>query len=298
MANKRIFQCQALVSNGIAIGGLANIGFDAAFAEIVESVTDGAAGAEDVDIAGLRVAAAMQCTDVTKVNALLAAAVGNTTFSGHEAGAATYHNYTVRNILWNAMNLNLARGADGSLQCNGALRFEDGTKKLEDVIQLTGAQAAPSLTYPARLYRPNTASFDPDGADPAIAPLHVGSIGLSLSGGVIEDFGDTDVGHTSLDFTGWNALKVTMVHRDSTPVSTGDISASLVAAVKGVLTVQLLGRGGAADQTLTINNLKWHGSSEEHGQGYTDYTLTGTAGWKNGATTYTMNGGTKLFSFV
>ncbi len=298
MPNQRIFQAQGLVSNGISIGGLSSIGFDAQYAEVLESVTDGAAGAEDVDVAGLRVAAAMQCSDITKVNALLAAAVDSTTFSGKESGAATYHAYTITNILWNAMNLNLARGADGTLQCNGAIRFADGTKKLEDVVALSDGQAAPSLTYPARLYRPNTASFDPDGADPAITPLHVMSLGMSLSGGVLQDFGDTDIGHTAVDFTGWAPLRVTMVHRDAVAVAPGDISAALLDAVKGVLTVALLGRGGAADQTLTINNLKWIGSSENHQADYTEYTLTGVAGWKNGATTYLMNSATKLFSFA
>lgn len=302
MANQRTFLAQGLSLNGVAVGGLASIGFSAAYRSVVESRSDGAIGAEDVDRAGLDVDVAIECTDVTKVNAILDATPGTTTWSGKESGAATWHNFTIgaaSPIVITGARLNFAKGADATLSLTGKIRFAASATELDGVIALTGASgAAPSLTYPARLYRPTTASFDPDGAATAIAPLHIESLGLSLDAQVIQDFADADVGHTAVDIVGWGPLRTTMTHRDAKAVAPSNINAQLLKAVRGVLTVMLLGRGGAANKTLTINNLLFSGASQRDQTEYSEFTLNGSSGWKNGATVYAINSGTKLFSFA
>ena len=114
----------------------------------------------------------------------------------------------------------------------------------------------------------------------AITPLHTESVALSLSGNILSDAGDTDIGETAVDLTGWNPLEVTLVHRDALAVSPGDISAELLAAASGVLTVAILGRGGGSDLALTVNNLKWVSVDPSYGDGYTDFALRGLASWK------------------
>lgn len=298
MANRRIFQAQGLVTNGVAIGGMSTIGFNAAFRDVIQSTPDGAVGVEDVDRAGLRVGVSLQCTDVTKVNAILDAPVGNTTFSGKESGATTWHHYTVSQIVWTGMNLGLNKNGDATLRLDGVVRFPNSTDGLAQIIALTGGgPTPPTLAYPARLYRPFQASFTPDGAS-AITPLHTESINLSLAANVLEDYADADVGHTAVDIAGWNALQVTHVYRDALAVSPSDVSAQILGGARGVLAVSLKGRGGAADQVLTINNVLWTGSDSNHQAGYTDFSMPGVAGWKNGATVYGLNSGTRLFSFA
>ena len=304
MPNKRIFQVQGLVSNGVSIGGLASLDFDAAYKDVIQSTPDGAVGAEDVDRAGLRVAASLQCSDVAKMNAVLDSAPGSTSFSGKESGASTWHNYVVQSILWSGMNLSMSKNADGGLGMDGVVRFADGTKDLQDAITLAAAEATPpTLTYPARLYRPNTASFDPDGAADAIAPLHVESVNLTVNGNVLEDYGDTDIGQTAVDLAGWNPLQVTLVIRDASDpgAEAGDIASKIIAAARGALTVALLGRAGAADKTLTVNNLVFTGVRASHSADYTEFTLTGSAGWRSNfapGTVYTLNATDKLFEIA
>jgi hypothetical protein len=63
--------------------------------------------------------------------------------------------------------------------------------------------------------------------------------------------------------------------------------------------VNLLGRGGAAGKTLTVNNLLWRGSRQAHAAGYTEFTMTAVAGWRaTDATEYTLTGTDKLFTIA
>jgi hypothetical protein len=237
---------------------------------------------------------------VAKINAILDAAPGATTFSGKESGTSTYQDRAVSGIVLNRASLDLSRDADGTLQLDGVVRAADPSDTLATIIGVTGAQTpGPALTYPARLYRPHAASFDPVGVPAAIAPLHTQSVRLSLDAPVFEDFADDDVSLAAVDRGEWGAPTVSLTHRDATPVAPGDKQAALLDAVRGVLTVELKGRAGAADKLLTINNLLWSGGDENHQREYTDFTLNGLCGWREtGPIIYTLNGAPKLFSIA
>lgn len=303
--NNRIIQAQGLVTNGVAIGGMSAIGFDAKYVDIIESEPDGAAGSEEVDRAGLSVPVRMACTDVMQAAAILDAAVGVTTFSGKESGQATWHDYTVDNIVWNSMTIAFQKAADAVLSVNGVLRFADGSKELEDVVRVAAdAAMAPALTFPTRLYRPSGASFDPDGADPAIAPLHTRSVQLSLDAPIEAAYGDSDIGHTAVDRKPWKPLRVKLEHSDAR-VNAGKpshVSAEILkGAGRGVLTVALQGRAGAANKVLNVKNLLWTEAPEGHSATYSEFAVSGSAGWRTGGGTpvlHTLNGANPLFSFV
>lgn len=305
MANKRVFQVQGLVTNGQEVGGMASLNFDPVYGDVIESTPDGAGGVEDVDRASLGIGASLTCSDVSKMAVLLDSTPGDTTFWGRESGAATYKKYTIGSadgkIVWSGANLSIPKNADGSLTLNGRVRFADATKELADVLKLTaGSDGTGKVqTYPARNYRAYSASFDPDGAGAAIAPLHVESLALALSATVHKDSSDSDIGETAVDLGGWNTLEVTLVHRDASAVAPGDISGELMAAARGVLTVSLRGRGGAAAKILTVNNLLWTAAPVTHGPGYAEFTLTGKAGWrKTDGTELSLTGADKLFTIV
>ncbi len=294
MANKRAFLAQGLVTNGVSVGGLANLDFDASYVDVIESPPNSAFGVEDVDRGGLKIGASMSCTDITKANAILNSTPGTTTFSGRESGLATYKDYVTQAIVWSGMDMTLAKNADGQLNCNGTLRFAANTTALANAIAVTPTQTAPTFVAPVRLYRPNSASFNPG---VAIAPGHVQSVRLALAGNLEEDYGDDDIGHTAVDLKSWGSLKTTLVFRDASDAATSDVASQLMAAAKGVLTVTLLGRGGAASQTLTVNNLLWTNVKKTQGEGYFEYTMSGVSGWKNGVTLYDMSA-SKLFSIA
>ena len=251
MANRRVFQAQGLTTNAVAVGGLADVAADAGYTDVIRSTPDGAIGTEDVDRAGLNVDVSMNCTDVSKGNAILAAAVGDTLFYGRESGAATWQKRTLVGVVWHGLDMDLAKVTDGRMSLRGALRFASGTTTLGQVIVATGEQTqAPTITYPARVFRPNTAIFNPGTEIPA---KNLVSVRLSLSGNLLQDYGDDDLGMTAVDIAGWNDLQVTLVHRDASEANGEDRAVQLLKAGRGVLTVTLLGRGGAANKTLTIN---------------------------------------------
>ena len=65
----RVFLAQGLTTNGVAVGGMASIAFDAGYRDVVKSSPDGAQGEEEVDRSGLSVGVTLDCGDVTKSNA-------------------------------------------------------------------------------------------------------------------------------------------------------------------------------------------------------------------------------------
>lgn len=300
MANKRVFQAQALTVNGITVAGLSRISFDASYRDIIRSRPDGAVGVEDVDRTGLVINVTIECADVTKVNALLDAAPGTLLFYARESGAATYHKYATAGstCVLHGMNMNFAKNSDATLTLRGRLAVTSGASDLKDVLKVDDGEAAGTLVYPVRLQRPNSASYSVG----PLTPLHLESMNLSLDAVVIDDYADADIAVTACDVVGWNPLRTSLVHKDAT-MKTGtppleDITGQLMNAARGTLTVTLLGRGGAANKTLTISNLLFTGAQPDFGPEYGQFTLSGESGWKNGATIYSMNSTNKLFSIA
>lgn len=295
MANNRTFQAQALVVNGIAVGGLGTISLAASYSNTIVSTPDGAVGAEDVDRAGLTVAISIDVSDVTKAADILAAAATSTTFVAQESGTATWHNYTIPGTVITGMNLNVSDSGDGRLQLTGLVRFADGVTDLDGVIQLAAAQGPPTNTFPTRLYRPHDSSYDPG---VAILPLHTKSLTLALDANVASDFGDSDIGTTAVDIIGWNPLRVTLEHGDAKAAAPSHVVAKMMAAGRGILAVQLKGRGGVVDKVLTINNLLWTGATQNDRSEYSSFTMDGSCGWRNAATVYSLNATNPLFVFA
>lgn len=243
------------------------------------------------------------CSDVTKVNQLLTAS-GATTFHAKQAGTVNWTKYTISNaaLVATGMRLALSKNADPKLTLSGLVKFNNSTDGLSNIITPDDSIAtAPTRTSPLRLYRPQSASFDPTGAPPAISPIHVENINLSLDAEVAEDYADTDIAITSVDIKTWNTLRVSMTFRDTTKITgppVTNIAAQLADAAVGILTATLLDLSGGANKVLTVNNLLWTGESHKEGGDFSEFTLNGECGWIAGATTYKIDTGTKLFSFA
>lgn len=271
-----------MTSNGVEVEGLGSLSLEASYRNIVQSNVEAAFGVEDVDRAGLRVSVSLDTSDILKAAALLGSVPGNTTFWAKESGTATWKKFTVASIVWTGFNLTFSKTADARLRMDGVLRFANGQTLLAGAVTVLEGQSEPggldAFASPNRYFRPINASFTPVGGS-ALAVLHAESISLAANANVIEDFADDDIGHSAVDVAGWNPLTATLVHKEATKSGTGDISAAQLALAKGVLTSTLLGRGGLANRVLTVNNLLWTGAPVRHGDGYSEYTLQGSASY-------------------
>ena len=305
--NERRFLLHAVTSNGITLGGTSALGVTSQFKHIVRSALDGAVGVEDIERAGLMVLATLATYDVTKINALLAAAVGESAFYGRESGAITDSKYTlgatgppISGIVWHGFNFSASESADATATFNGQMRFGDDTIDLEDVIKTLAAQTREDPIYPARVWRPGSLKFDPDeGGATDIEPYPMLAVTMAAAVEKLDDVLEDEIGTVAVDLLGWGDLAVTAKFRDgSEQAANYDKGTAMMKEGIGTLTSTLKGRGGAADQVLTINGLKWLTSQQQHGKGYTDYTMTGAAQWKNGETAYKMNEATKLFEIA
>lgn len=306
MANKRVFQVQALTVNGVTVAGLSRLSIEAGYRDIIRSRPDGAVGVEDVDRSGLVFSLTIECNDVMKVNQLLASTPGTLLFYGKESGAATYHKYTTTASICvvHGADLRFAKNADATLTVRARLAVTSGTSDLKDIFLVDDAEVAGTLVYPVRLQRPHNAVYDPGaaGGGDTIAPIHLESLDMSIDANLIDDYADADIAVTACDVAGWNPLRTSFVHKDAsmvgTPAPKPDITSMLMNAARGSLTVTLLGRGGGANRTLLINNLLLTNARPDFSAEYAQFNLSGESGWKNGATLYEMNSGTKLFSIT
>ena len=307
MANKRVFILQRLNSNGVVVGGAGRLTVEFSYVDTIRSRADGAFGVEDIDLAGLRGSVTLETSDITKLIDLVTSTPASTTFAAREAGTSTYHTWSMPGIVWFAGSLRIPKAEDGSLSLQGRVLFTDPAHKIGDVIMVADAVAAGALNAhhaPARLYRVGAASFDPNGAAAAFNVLHSQDLSMDFAWRLLEDYGDLDVGHTSVDRAEPEPVRVSYTHRDATKITGSPAThraANMVDGAAGVLAVTLLGRGGLPNKTLTIRNLRWFGFTESHGEGFTDYSMPGESSWLlrgSPDTVYTLGGATPLFDFA
>ncbi len=298
MANSRVYNAQALkvVTPNITIGGMASAGISPSYRDVIQSRGDGAAGVEDVDRAGLRIGTSFEASDVTKVNAILDAAESDVSFSGKESASTNWHHALIKRNTFTGMNLNFPFNADASMSLTGVLRAALVTDGMAQHVVITTNTTAPTVVYPTRLYRPYGVAF---GLSSPLAPVHMQSVQLALTAEVLEDYGDRDLAIMAVDRLFWNPLQVTLAFRDFSKSSGVDMASRMLDRGREQLTLGLSGRAGAADKTLTIENLLFTGEPNiTKGRDYWEFSLTGLAAWKSGATVYTMNASNKLFSFA
>jgi hypothetical protein len=293
MANQRIYQIHGLKVAETAVGGIQAFNTAVSFAQVNASTPDGAAGPEDLDLAGLTATVDLTTTDITKLMTLLQESAGGVTFVCDESGAATDHEFAVAGVVWTGFQLNIPFNADANVRLVGQIKFaEASTAALQLVAKLgqIDVQAADAgtypQTYPARVWQPSNASFDPTGAPAAIAPLHVQGFTLSGAANVLTDFGDLDAGISVVDIANWGPMQAALTIRDGV-VDTVDtaglvMAGQLVTAIEGALTIDLRGRAaGAADAyTLTLNGLKFHNYTEALGPGLAGWTVNGQTQWR------------------
>ena len=290
-----LFEVQGLVTHAVSVGGLALLNFTDTYRHVDAAEMSAGGGRAGIDRSGLSSKVTLVCTDIAKVNEILAAATGDTVYSGRLSGTTSFHDYTVPGIVWHAMRINVPRTGDGKLTLNGTVRFADGTKKLADIFGAVLDASAPDITQPTVLHRAHGATFTPEAG--AISPENVQGVDLSLAADIHEDYGDTDIGMTAVDRGDWKSLGASLSFSDYSIANGTDMASRLMDADRGVLTVSLNARAGVSDKTLTVNNLLWTGDSRRKEKHWV-FTVDGGAGWQEDETVYKLNEVPKLFSIA
>lgn len=277
MANSRIFKAQFVTTNGATeLGGITTIGVSARHLDLIQSDPDGGIGVV-VDVAGQAVDVNLESTDVLKGFTALAGAEQAMTFWAKQSGSAQFMKYTTGVCVLNRLNMRFARERDATMQLSGMIRFGDDQGVADIVVPLRN-QTAPTVPIPARLYRPNLATFTPAGGA-AINLSHCESLSLSLQAGLISAQNDDDLGTEAVDRVEFGPVEVDMTLQDFSVSGGVDKALEAMTALRGELSLTLKGRGGAGDQVLSVRNLIWRSAEPQHTAGYSQFALRGVAGW-------------------
>lgn len=296
MANTRTLLVRSLVTNGVTVKGIATLSFTPEFILVANTDVDGIYGVDSVNRSVLKCGVTMTCADITAAIGILNGTLGDTTFEAMQSGASgasIWQQYELDvaadgAIVWYGMNINVPKEGDASVTLTGEVRFVDGTRVFSDLFAITVDQAATAAVYASRYYRAHNFSFDPTGAPTAIALTHVDNLSLALTAPILTDYGDDDVCITAVDRLPFAPLIVTLDHKSTLVTASQSVNAELMEAIDGILTVDLLGRGGVADVVVTVNNVQWVSAPHNESQGFTTYQLVGQASWRDAAANYAL----------
>jgi hypothetical protein len=282
MANKRVFdEVHGLTFNGgedeVLIGGITSIETTQSYAVNVDSVQDDFEGPSDVSQAGQQVAFSVASTDVLKLIDLLIGEFTGAEWHGRESGAATYGKGTLVNPVPYAGRFSAAKGSYATISADGMCRFAAAADTFDDVEGWEdGVAVDPTLTDPSRLWRPQSCTHG------SLEPLHVESIGFTIPGRIITDFGDDDMGMTAVDRAGYGVVGVDLTIRDTTKQTgppTHDIATALIKNGVADLAVTFEGVGKTANKILNLRNLVFRSKRKTTGRDWTGFTLSGVLQW-------------------
>lgn len=280
--NKRVFDDVEDVSvNGINLGGLSAIAIAQSYMDEVEA-DDGGQGPDEYSESGERTDIDINSSDVLELIPLLISTPGTAEFSGHESGTApaTYVKSTIgtaaSKIVCHTASLNVSRGAFATMSVQGTVRT-DGVETFSAVAKHEVGQAAPTLQYPARLWKPTGMTH---GAQTILHPVDF-SMAISPRRLLVLYDGD-DVGVTVVDIPGWTITGGLTVHDSSKDgVNDWDVMTKLIAAGLADLTIAVEGVGSQGDMNLIVRNVKFRKRDKRSGRQVTQHALTWVAQFRD-----------------
>lgn len=290
--NERNLKIQSLTTNTVALGGVATLGVDLAPVLDIESALEGAVtGPEDHDYAIWAGNVRYEGSDISKLIALLISTPGDSIFQMKQSGVSgvnAWAKHTLATTVWHGGSIAIRDDAMAALSMQGALQYALTTTDLEGVIVLLKDQTVLANITPARYFRLRTLNFTSYATlSRNIDILHAKAFQFGLVGNVLRDFGDADLGETAVDIAGYQVPTVSITFRDAsegldTPapdLSGTERAVDLIRAGRGLLTGTVVGAGGRDNANFRVHNVAFGNYSVNHGEGYSDYTLTGKAPW-------------------
>jgi len=256
-ANKRLRKPQALVINGVDVGGVMTAVIQQGYDNSLSSAPDGLA-LPIIDRETQFTRGTVTTQDWVHAVDLLAGAVGTYVFYERKSGttAATgYVMYTITAPVIHNVSLTLSKG--GYMTCTFAFECKaaDETKGIGDMLTMTDTQAAPTYISAARGgYRVSATTHG------AVSVHHITAFNFSLAIPIVKACNDSDIGYTCVD-----AELTGMAASGSIGFQDGEITTSLLKA-QNLLTadpadlVLTVTQGqGATAKTITISNADFSG---------------------------------------
>lgn len=291
MANKRLFDdVQGLVVNTIDVGGATSVAVTADHVHKIDSREDSVQGTSVVSDSGQRVDVDIRTTDVMKMVSLLASAPGALNCKARESGAATYGLLEVAPaphgvLVMHSANFSCSRDRYAALGVRGTVRFASNAKTFADVVKFTAAQTAPTIAQPSRLWQPTAMAHD---GDATIAILHATEASFDITGRVLTDYGDDDLGMVAVDVADYDAITGTITIRDASVATGQQVAQQLVGNGVGDLSITLEGVAEVATKTLLLRNVKFRSYERTGGKDYTSWRVPFAAQWRDAANPYTI----------
>lgn len=283
MANTRVFDEIAAVkaddgASGIDVGGVSSIEVRQGYVHKTQSGRDGGQGSARRAQAGMTVTGTLASTDVLQLVPLMITTLVKLDYYGRQSGAATWTKGTLINPVFHAGRFNSSLANYATISADLTCRFADGTKVFKDVAGFVDGQGAPTIVQPAPFWRPQSCTFG------GLSPVHVQSLGFTIPGELLTDYGDTDKGLTAVDVAGWGDPTVELVTRDSskqTGPPTHDMATALIESGIEDLVCTFDAVGSTDTKILTIRNVKFEEAAKTGGLDWTGHRLTGTVQWED-----------------
>jgi len=270
--NKRVGLPQAIVINGVDTGGAMTARIDAGFDNIMRSGPDGLqVPVKDKEIQYVRGTIVSQ--DWVEAINLLIGAVGTYVFYERKSGVAEANGFikhTITAPVIHRMSINFTKGGYATISFDFECRPADETKTIANMWAMEDGQAKPSYISAARGgFRVESAAHG------AIDIYHVTAFDFTLTLPLVRACNDGDVGYTCVD-----ARLDGLTAGGSISFQGGEITGAiltcqkLIAAAAAALVIVVSQSQGAANETITINNVDFDniGSSSDANAPFTGYT--------------------------
>jgi hypothetical protein len=259
--NKRLKKPQALVINGVDVGGVMTAVIQQGYDNSLSSAPDGLQlPVIDREIEFTRGTVTTQ--DWVHAIDLLTGTVGTYVFYERKSGVAAatgYVLYTITAPVIHNVSLTLSKG--GYMTCTFAFecRAADESKGIADMLTITDTQAAPTDIASARGGYRVTGTTHGTGLD-EIVVYHLNAFNFSLAMPVVKACNDSDIGYTCVD-----AELTGMAASGSIGFQDGEITTSLLKAQNlltadpATLVLTVTQGQGATAKTITIANADFSG---------------------------------------
>lgn len=294
-SNKHLFDdVQGLNVNAIPVGGATSVAVTMDYADKIDSREDSVQGTSVVSCAGERVDVEIRTTDVMALVPLLASTPGELVCRGRESGTDTYGTIKAPKTGEGALVIHRASFSASeryaSISVGGTVRFASGAKSIANVVNYTPNDLAPTITQPSRLWKligvSHTAIID--AAPDVLTVLHPVDLSFDVAGRLLTDYGDGDIGMTAVDLADFNAISGRLTVRDASATAGHQVAHALLRHPAGDLRVTLTGVGEIANKELTLRNVKFQTVERSGGSGYTAWTASFAAQWRDPVSPYTI----------
>ena len=289
MANKRTYNAQAAVINGVSLGGTTQISIERGHDVQSSGALDGQQGGSHGVARGAKfVRGSIDSEDITKMITLLTAARSTGVFFAKESGAATWLKRTLKNPVMHNLRFASRFGGRSAFTLDFECQWDDADDFKEVDLPLAAEQTEPTIVVPSSYAEPTAVVYKTDPADQQldVTVLHVKEFSFNVGGQLLRD---TNPGVSGYDSVEYNPGDVTFSigfadHTVSGAPAKDRVQELFELDQSRVIEVTLRGTGVETDKIVKLNNAVLIGSRDtEPAQGYAGFVIDGKLEWTDAA---------------